>query len=426
MRMDMDRFLQRIEAAREDMVTLARDLVRIPTVNPPGEAYEPCARLIGERLAVRGFDVAYVRGEGTPGDCHRYPRLNMVARIEAPRPGPCVHLNGHIDVVEAGRGWSVDPFAGVVRDGRLYGRGACDMKGGLAAAIVALECVLAEGLLHAGALEISATVDEESGGFGGVAHLAEAGYFSKPRVDHVIIPEPLDVDRVCIGHRGVWWAEIATFGRIAHGSMPFLGDCAIRHMTAFLRRLEDEILPRLAARPTAMPVVPEAACCSTLNINALHGGQAEGHAGLASPVVPDHCRLVLDRRFVVEEDVESVRGEIVTLLEALARERPGFSYELRELMTVLPTMTAADAPVVQALEGAIARILGREPTLVASPGTYDQKHVVRIGGLDSCVAYGPGRLELAHQPDEFVDIDDMVASAKVIALAVLRLQGASA
>ena len=116
------------------------------------------------------------------------------------------------------------------------------MKGGLAAAIVAVETLLESGIRLPGALEISGTVDEESGGYGGVAWLARQGFFSRPRVDHVIIPEPLNVDRVCIGHRGVWWAEIETLGRIAHGSMPFLGDCAVRHMGAVLDALERELL----------------------------------------------------------------------------------------------------------------------------------------------------------------------------------------
>ncbi|MDF2780221.1 MAG: putative acetylornithine deacetylase or succinyl-diaminopimelate desuccinylase, partial [Geminicoccaceae bacterium] len=100
------------------------------------------------------------------------------------------------------------------------------MKGGIAAAVVALESILEAGIRFAGALELSGTVDEESGGHAGVAWLAGQGWFSQPRVDHVIIPEPLGAGRICLGHRGVWWAEIETRGRIAHGSMPFLGDCA--------------------------------------------------------------------------------------------------------------------------------------------------------------------------------------------------------
>ncbi|MBP2301324.1 acetylornithine deacetylase/succinyl-diaminopimelate desuccinylase family protein [Azospirillum picis] len=414
---------RRIEERRDELVALTRDLIRIPTVNPPGDAYTDCAELIGRRLAARGFTVGYVRAEGAAGDSDRYPRTNVVARIEGPRPGPCIHFNGHIDVVPAGQGWTVDPFGGLVRDGRVYGRGACDMKGGIAASIIAVESLLDEGRLTAGALEISGTVDEESGGYGGVGHLAGLGYFSRPRVDHVIIPEPLNVDRVCVGHRGVWWAEIETKGRVAHGSMPFLGNCAVRHMGAVLHRIETELIPRLAARRTGMPVVPEGARQSTININAIHGGQAEDHGGLPSPMVPDRCRMVIDRRYLIEEDPETVRGEIVAILDDLRRIRPGFDYDLREVLAFLPTMTDAEAPVVQAVAAAIEAVLGRPAERVVSPGTYDQKHVVRVGQLKDCIAYGPGILDLAHQPDEWVGIDDMVHSAQVMALATLDLLG---
>jgi succinyl-diaminopimelate desuccinylase len=334
-----------------------------------------------------------------------------------------VHFNGHIDVVEAGHGWTVDPFAGVVRDGRLYGRGSCDMKGGLAAAVIALESILAAGIRFAGALEVSGTVDEESGGYAGVAHLAERGWFSRPRVDHVIIPEPHSATGICLGHRGVWWAEIETLGRVAHGSMPFLGDCAIRHMGALLDRIERQLLPELASRRTAMPILPEGARRSTLNINGIHGGQGEGHRGLPSPVVADSCRLTIDRRFLLEEDLGEVKAELIEILDQLRRDRPGFAYRLRELMEVLPTQTAKDAPVVRAVAAAIGQVTGQRPQFVCSPGTYDQKHVCRIGGLEDCIAYGPGKVELAHQADEYVDVDDLVTSAKVMAAAALRLLG---
>jgi succinyl-diaminopimelate desuccinylase len=413
----------RIEDQRDALVDLTRELVRFPTINPPGEGYRACARHLGNRLTRGGFDVEYVRAEGAIGDSERYPRINVIGRCEGRGPGPCVHFNGHIDVVEPGHGWTVDPFAGVVRDGRLYGRGSCDMKGGLAAAVVALESILAAGIRFDGALEISGTVDEESGGFAGVAYLAEQGRFSKPRVDHVIIPEPHSVDGICLGHRGVWWAEIEMLGRVAHGSMPFLGDCAIRHTGALLNRIERQLLPKLATRQTAMPVVPRGARQSTLNINAIHGGQAEGHDGLPSPVVADSCRVTIDRRFLIEEDLEQVKGELVAILDQLQRDRPGFDYRIRDVMEVLPTQTAKDAPVVRAVAAAIEDVTGGPPAFVCSPGTYDQKHVFRIGHLEDCIAYGPGIVELAHQPDEYVVIDDLVASAKVMAAAALHLLG---
>jgi succinyl-diaminopimelate desuccinylase len=416
---------ERIDGQREALVDLARGLIRIPTVNPPGDAYDECARHLGERLAQRGFAVTYLRAEGAHGDSDRHPRQNVIARIEGSGPGPCVHFNGHLDVVDPASGWTLDPFAGTLRDGRLYGRGACDMKGGIAAAVIAIESILEAGIPFAGALEISGTADEETGGLGGVAWLAERGWFSAPRVDHVIIPEPLNVDRICLGHRGVWWAEIETFGRAAHGSMPFLGDCAVRHMGALLERIERRLLPRLAERVTAMPVVPADARRSTLNIAALPGGLGESHGDVPSPMVPHRCRMLIDRRFLIEEDLSAVKAEMRTLLDELKGSRAGFDYGIRDVLEVLPAMTPQDAPVVRALQAGIEEVLQRPADLVASPGTYDQKHIYRVGKLEHCVAYGPGILELAHQPDEYVVIDDLVASAKVMAAAALSLLGAA-
>jgi len=417
----MDPVLGLIDGREDELVALTQALIRIPTINPPGDFYAPCAELIGDRLRKRGFEVTYLRAEGTPGDSDRYPRINVVARRDSGRTGPCVHFNSHIDVVEPGAGWTVDPFGGLLKDGKVYGRGACDMKGGLAASIVAVEALIDSGADLPGVLEISGTADEESGGYGGVAWLAERGWFSPPRVDHVIIPEPLNVDRVCIGHRGVWWAEIETKGRIAHGSMPFLGDSAIRHMSAVLEKFERELYPALSERRSEMPVAPDGARTSSLNINSLHGGQGEGFDGLPAPLVADSCRMIIDRRFLIEESLDAVKGEVEGLLDSLVRERPGFAYGLRELFAVAPTMADRDGPVATATAEAIRRVLGRPAQFICSPGTYDQKHVDRIGKLKDCIAYGPGVLDLAHQPDEWVGVDDMIASAKVMALSAAAL-----
>jgi succinyl-diaminopimelate desuccinylase len=419
----IDRLFARLDGKRDEVAALTAELIRIPTVNPPGDAYGACAEYIGQRLGRRGFRCEFLRADGAVGDSDRYPRINLIARIEGRRPGATVHFNSHIDVVAPGRGWTVDPFGGLIRDGKVWGRGACDMKGGLAASIVAVEALLEEYPEFPGAIEISGTVDEESGGYAGVAWLAGRGYFSRPRVDYVIIPEPLNKDCVCLGHRGVWWSEIEVSGHIAHGSMPFLGVSAIRGMAAFLARVETELYPKLGRRRTAMPVIPEGARQSTLNFNSLHGGlpeQADAD-GFPSALVADSCRLVLDRRYLIEEDEQTVKAEIVGLLDAVRAERPEFAWTIRDLWSVPPTMTDADAPIVRALSDGIERVLGAPARHVASPGTYDQKHVVRIGHLRDCVAYGPGLLELAHQPDEWVGIDDMIDSAKVMAAATLRL-----
>ena len=419
-----DRLLGAVAAREAELVALTQALIRIPTLNPPGLHYREICEHLGARLEARGFAVEMVRAKGALADSEAHPRWNMVARRAGGRPGDCVHFNSHHDVVETGHGWTVDPFGGLLRDGRVYGRGACDMKGGLAASVIAAEAFLETHPDFAGAIEISATADEESGGYGGVAYLAEKGYFDPARVQHVIIPEPLNKDRICLGHRGVWWAEIETQGRIAHGSMPFLGDCAVRHMGAVLAEMEATLFPLLAGKRTTMPVVPEGAKQSTLNINAIHGGepvQEEGYTGLPAPCVPDRCRITIDRRLLIEEDIVEVKAEITALMERVRARRPGFAYEIRDLFEVQPTMTDRDAPVVTTVAAAIERVLHRQADFVVSPGTYDQKHIDRIGRLKNCIAYGPGILDLAHQPDEWVGVQDMVDSAKVMALTLAEL-----
>lgn len=407
----------RILGAQEELIDLTRELIRIPTINPPGLDYAAACDLIERHLAPFGFDIKRVRAVGALGDSDKYPRWNIIARHEGKHTGECVHFNSHTDVVACGEGWSVDPFAGLVKDGKVYGRGACDMKGGLAASMIAAVCFVTEHPEYSGAVEISGTCDEESGGFGGVAFLAENGWFDPARVQHVIIPEPLNKDRICLGHRGVWWAEVETHGHIAHGSMPFLGDCAVRHMGAVIDAFEQNLYPKLSQRVTEMPVVPEGARESTMNINSIHGGLDEpeaGYTGLPAALVPDRCRMVLDRRFLIEEELDDVKAEIHDVLETIKHDRDSFKYNVRELFSVLPTMTARDAPVVTAVAEAIRERLGTEPEYVVSPGTYDQKHIARIGRLHNCIAYGPGILDLAHQPDEYVGIQDMIESAQVM------------
>ncbi|MDF1709183.1 MAG: acetylornithine deacetylase/succinyl-diaminopimelate desuccinylase family protein [Paracoccaceae bacterium] len=419
-----DRLDEAVVARRDDLIALTQDLIRIPTLNPPGDNYLEICEYLDRRLGAQGFQTELVRAFGAPGDSDKHPRWNIVARREGAYKGECVHFNSHIDVVEVGRGWTTDPFGGELKDGKIYGRGACDMKGGLAASIIAAEAFLAICPDFAGAIEISGTADEESGGFGGVAYLAEKGYFSPERVQHVIIPEPLNKDRICLGHRGVWWAEIETHGEIAHGSMPFLGDCAVRHMGAVVAEMETSLFPALAQKRTDMPVVPDGAKQSTLNINSIHGGEDEqddDYTGLPAPCVPDSCRMVIDRLFLIEEYIDEVREEVMQILRTVAERRATFRYDVTELHRVLPTMTEKSAPVVQVVAKAIADTMGREAEYVVSPGTYDQKHIDRIGKLKNCIAYGPGILDLAHKPDEYVGVDDMLDSAKVMGRSLIAL-----
>jgi succinyl-diaminopimelate desuccinylase len=207
---------------------------------------------------------------------------------------------------------------------------------------------------------------------------------------------------------------VTTLGRVGHGSMPGLAVNAAEQMARLVGVFEDELKPALAQRLSSAPVEPPAARRPSLNLNSIHAGQPIG--GWQTPAVPDRCTAIFDRRFIHEEAFDDVRAEIVRLLEA-----QGVAYQLRDLMRVDPLLGRADDVLPTAAGRAIRDVLGVEPAYVVSPGTYDQKHVVRRAGIQECIAYGPGRLVLAHQPDEHVAVADLLASAKVMALLVLRL-----
>jgi succinyl-diaminopimelate desuccinylase len=203
--------------------------------------------------------------------------------------------------------------------------------------------------------------------------------------------------------------------------MPELGRNAADAMTRLVTRIDRDLRPKLAARVTAMPVEPPSARHASISLNAFHAGQPIGVE--QSPIVPDLCVAVFDRRFIAEESSGDVRREFEAIVAEEAASDAGIRWSVRELMLVEPTATDADGPVARAVRTAVQEVLGRPATVIASPGTYDQKHVVRRGGVTDCIAYGPGRLDTAHRPNEYVDLEDLANATKVMALAALALLG---
>ena len=419
----MDRVLSEAAVCGEEAALFAAELIRVPSVNPPGDAYRECAELLGVRLEADGFETEYIQG---PGSDPQRPKINVLGLRRGRSARPALHLNGHIDVVPPGDGWTVDPFGGEIRDGWLYGRGSADMKAGIAAAVFAAEAVRRSGVSLRGTLEISGTVDEESGGHAGVAHLAQIGRITSRTTDYVIIPEPFSPTRICIGHRGVLWFRILVRGRIAHGSMPFLGVSAIDAAAEVALGLREA----LGDLVTELPVVPEGARRPTLNVNSIAGGQvieglgASGDGagqGLPSPCVADECELVVDRRYLLEEGADTVRTQVREVLSGVESRRPGVRFEVEEVLSVEPTSTPDDCRLVESLRRGIEAATGQPADLVASPGTYDHKHFQRIGGIGQCVAYGPGELEQAHQPDERCALSDITRTTQALALTIVDL-----
>ncbi|MBV9543440.1 MAG: acetylornithine deacetylase/succinyl-diaminopimelate desuccinylase family protein [Chloroflexi bacterium] len=400
--------IRQVDSLCDELVGFTQALVRVPSVNPPGDRYAECADLIATQLRKFGYTVEHFAPTNQPD------RVNVVGTLGQGRT--VLHFNGHYDVVPAENGWTVDPFSAILRDGRIYGRGTCDQKAGISASLFAVEAIRRAGIPLDATIEQSATPDEESGGFAGVAHLCDVGRLSSSRQRYVVITEPLDPERVCIGHRGVYWFELTTLGRVGHGSMPALAVNAAEQMAHLIELIDRELRPRLRQRVSSAPVEPPPARQPSINLNSVHAGQPPGI--LQTPAVPDRCTAVFDRRFIHEESFASVRAEITELLD-----RAGVAYELRDLMRVDPLLGSADSTLARATAGAIRDVLQVEPSFIASPGTYDQKHVVRRAGIQECIAYGPGRLVLAHQPDEYVAVDDLVAATRVLAVLTLRLAG---
>jgi succinyl-diaminopimelate desuccinylase len=414
-----EKVLRAVEAIADEMVAFLQCLIRIPTVNPPGREYRAAAEWIGAKLKEFEYDVEYVAAEGRPEHTRENPRVNVIGRMPGCAQRPLLHFNGHFDVVPVGAGWTVDPFAALLRDGKIYGRGTADQKAGIAASIYAVEAIRRSGIKLQGTVELSGTVDEESGGFAGVAYLAERGFIHRDRTDFVIITEPSNVDRICIGHRGVYWFKVIQHGRIAHGSMPHFGVSAADHLGDLIHEINHTLKPRLATRKTAMPVEPPGSRHPSININSVFGGQPE--EGTQTPCVIDRAGAIFDRRFLAEEPFTEVRQEIHDLLENLQVRNAAVRYDVEDLMIVHPTQTDSSSTLVRVVSACVETILGKNPPLIASPGTYDQKHVTRIGLVLECIAYGPGILDLAHQPDEYVVVEDVINAAKVMALACMQL-----
>jgi succinyl-diaminopimelate desuccinylase len=405
----VEAILAAVDELTPRLVTLLQELIRLPTVNPPGDGYEDFCAALRATLDELGYATELVRvpperlEELAPLGGGR-PRPSLLATLDSGTPGPTVHLNGHYDVVPVGNDWTRDPFGGEHADGWIYGRGAADMKSGLAAQVIAVEALRQTG--WAGRIVHSAVPDEETVGVenAGTGYLVEQGLLS---ADAVIITEPFGPDGVGIGHKGAIWGEITVHGRQAHGSSPALGVNAVEGMARYLARLDTELRPRLEERVTELGVTPPEPR-STLSFDTIAGG-------VATNIVPDRCRCTFNRRLLPGEDLDAARAELLAPLEQL-----GLRFDYRETYATEPTLVSAEEPVVQAACRAV-RALGLEPRLLISAGSDDQRFVVHRAGIANSLVYGPGTTALSHIADERISVADLVLGTKGLALILAEL-----
>lgn len=384
-----------IDAA--EVADLAAALIRIPTVpslHPQGEAEAvACLGQVLDREQIP-YDVQEV-GPGRP---------NLVIEMGR-RSGPTLWFNGHLDTVPIGNRlhWRHEPFGGDEVDGLLYGRGASDCKGGVAAMIHAAIALKRAGARIPGRLIFSAVMGEEEGQIG-MRRLLDAGMTA----DAFVSTQWSTVGRVAISYRGACWLEVTTTGRAAHGSRPIEGINAVEEMVSLvLPRLKGVRLVDDADNPHAGPYV---------NLAAVNGGDVAN-------VVPDTCRAILDYRITPGQRTESLLEAIDRALDGLRLEHPSLVVDTRVILRVEPTETDPGSRLVRVLGDAIQLVTGHPPVLFGKTGTGDANLVHERLGIPA-IAYGPGN-NSGHRPDEFVAVQDLVSVAETYALLALKVDEAA-
>ena len=369
---------------REAAVHLLTECVKLPTVNPPGNE-KVAADWLAQQLARMGLaPVVEDLGDN---------RANVVAVLKGTGEKSALVYNGHLDVVPVGdTSWTYEPFSAIRINDRLYGRGTSDMKGGLVAMVMAVEALKRAGVRLKGDLIVSGVADEETGALGAKAWVQAGGLQG---VGAIVIGEPSNLE-VYIAEKGACWLEITTYGKTAHGSMPDLGVNAVMHMVAALQALARLSLP---FQPHPLFDKP------SLSVGTIQGGHKTN-------VVPDRCTVTIDLRSLPGMRHEDIRQEIRRTLDGLREAIPAFTYDMRVVAERLPVASDPHAPIV----ASVLKLLeqrGRQETPKATPGYATDASVFQPASGVPFLIFGPGIPQLAHQPDEYIDINTYLESIEL-------------
>lgn len=361
---------------KEDVLAFLKESVQIDTVNPPGNEIR-LARRIREVLQTYGIECEIYE--------HEKDRVNLVARLSGNHPGKRLVFSGHLDTVPVGDvPWNVPPFSGEVKEGRLYGRGSTDMKGGLLALFYAFIYVKVARLPFGGELIFAATFGEETGSEGAKVMVDEQQI---PPFDAMVIGEPTD-NRIFVAHKGVLWVEVTSTGKTAHGSMPDQGINAIMHLNRFINGLE-EIRFEYAKHPLLTD--------PTMSVTTIKGG-------MKTNVIPDRCTVTLDIRTLPDQKHEDILQQLQDVADRVMAEDPSASIEVRPILDLPGIGTDPQAEIVRAA----CTVMNLTSTDVRGVNYFTDGSVFgkgEGGGSGDIIILGPGIPELAHQPDEYVEVD---------------------
>jgi acetylornithine deacetylase/succinyl-diaminopimelate desuccinylase family protein len=396
------KFFNRIDALTPELIGLTQELVKTPSENPPGDE-RGVSGVVSERLEALGFKVELVESEPR--------RVNTLGRLEGSGGGRKFLFNGHYDTVPIGNldNWSVDPFGGLVKEGRIYGRGSGDMKGAIASAIVAAKALDEAGIKLKGDFMIHGVADEEIFGRYGTRFLAEKGYVSPKNVDMAVVGEGSMKDgrihaRTAV--RGRVMVKLLAKGKSAHSSRPQSGVNAVLKMSRVLLAIDDhgfDFPPHhLLPAPTIAP-----------------GTVIKG--GTKGNVIPELCESTSDVRIVPGMTVEGVLGEIQGIVDGLKEDDPDLDVEVSSPLNKPPSEIPATHELFRIADEAVRATVGYELKPVGTSGSNDTSWLTTVAGIPA-MAFGPGGGN-AHGADEWTSIEMLVDFAKIYGLMALDICG---
>lgn len=403
-----------INAREKDLIELLGRLVRLPTVNPPGDHYDAITRLLAVELKAAGLAVRRPRvpdallRKALPREQWDKPRWNVLGRLAAPRgagPKPkTIHFNAHYDVVPVSGTWRHgDAFSGKVEDGWIHGRGTADMKGAIASLILALRALRATGAAPALDVEVSFTADEETDSALGAGWVVEHGGI---RPDYAVVLEGGEGRMIGCGHNGVVWLEVTVHGRAAHGSTPQDGVNALEHMARLVTALGDhgrELARRSFTAPDGSVRHP------TLNV----GGVFSSGEGGKINTVPALARFSIDRRVIPNETAAEAERELRDFLAAAARAIPKCRITVTKVSENHPSFASPEHPFARAFAKHVARERRCRPVFGCSTGFNDMQFFAQVLKIPT-LGYGPGGVDF-HAVDERASIKELLASARIYA-----------
>jgi acetylornithine deacetylase/succinyl-diaminopimelate desuccinylase family protein len=382
------KLLKVVERRREEIVGFLQTLIRIPSIT--GEE-KPCAEFISAYLRQMGWEVQWHEAEEN--------RPNVIAVLKGRSRGPSILLNDHMDVVPPGpeQEWKVEPFSGIIREGKIYGRGAADSKSGLTTMMMAVSALIESGLPWAGEIILSAVVDEEKGGQKGICYLIEKGILKKADMGLVLEPTTM---RVEIAQKGAFWTRIRTYGRSSHGARPWLGVNAIDQMMKVIGELKKiETLLQERRHPLLHP--------PSINVGTIQGGTIVN-------MVPSQCTAEVDRRLLPGESIEEARAEMNHFIKTLAEEK-GIRVTWEEIRYWPSMAIDEEEAVVRSLCKSYFEVFGREPEIAGKDACTDASWIDQGLGIPVAI-FSPGDGMAALTANESVEIEPLIAAVKVVAL----------